>query len=139
MFWAFVQWTLAQQSGQVMYQSLSATDNLVYTEKTWSSFLISCDLVGQVVFLFFFIEKTRNSKIASITEIIVCCWCNFRYFWAIFKPKREKNLIFFDFFIYPCYNFIKQQTIMQYLKAFLVFKYTKWKKGLLAQFIQIDS
>lgn len=73
MLWAFVQWTLAPQSGHIMYQSLSATDNLVYTEKTWSSFWTSFDLVGQAVFLFFFIEKTRNSKIASITEIIVCC------------------------------------------------------------------
>nr|DAD60420.1 MAG TPA: hypothetical protein [Caudoviricetes sp.] len=33
-FWAFVQWTLAPQSGHVMYQSLSATDNLTKTEKT---------------------------------------------------------------------------------------------------------
>ena len=49
-----------------MYQSLSATDNLVYTEKTWSSFLISCDLVGQVFFLFFpIMKKVRNNKIAN--------------------------------------------------------------------------
>lgn len=49
-----------------MYQSLSATDNLIYTEKTWSSFWTSFDLVGQVVFLFFFImKKVRNNKIAN--------------------------------------------------------------------------
>jgi len=60
MFWAFVQWTLAQQRGQVIIHSLSATDNLTYTEKTWSSFWTSFDLVGQAVFFFFIYEKFRN-------------------------------------------------------------------------------
>lgn len=49
-----------------MYQSLSATDSLTYTEKTWSSFWTSLLLDGQAVFLFFFImKKVRNNKITN--------------------------------------------------------------------------
>ena len=94
---------------------------LILALKQYCLYLSSQDWVIDSFVLFVITKKLAIVKIASITEIIVCCWCNFRYLWAICKPKREKNQIFFDFFFILAIIFIRQQTNYAILKSFFSF------------------
>ena len=129
MFWAFVQWTLAQQRGQVIIHSLSATDNLTYTEKTWFSFWTSLLLVGQVVFFFFIYEKRSANKLLSIASFI--CSTEFYSFLYSFQSKKHKKLDFLTFLFFRIKYFTTYEDKSATLSFYLLFYLMKFEKNLI--------